>query len=398
MSIQQEKLTQAVDILNEKQIDSWLTFVRETTHNADPALALILGFDITWQSAFIVSRSGHKIAIVGRYDVENIERMGGYDEIIGYDTSIQPVLLDVLQKLNPSQIAVNYSESDSAADGLSHGMYLTLVRYLDDTSYQLVSAEQILSALRGRKSQAEIHRIRGAIALTETIIDKVTRFLKPGLSEVEIADYIHGEFKRHNVPSAWEWEYCPIVNCGPESQMGHTAPSAKLIAQPGHIVHIDLGVVLDDYVSDIQRVWYLQPEGEIKLPIAIQHAFDAVRGAIEAAATVLKPGIQGWRVDEIARQYIVEAGYPAYQHALGHHIGRTVHDGSTLLGPRWERYGTMPEGVVEAGNVFTLELGVHVPGHGTISLEEDVLVTNNGLVWLTTPQTELMIIPWRSPQ
>lgn len=392
-TIQQEKLAQVVDILNEKQIDAWMTFVRETEHNADPALPLILGFNVTWQSAFIVSRTGEKIAIVGRYDVENVQRMGGYDEVISYDANIQPALLTILEKLNPMQIAVNYSESDSSADGLSHGMYLSLKRYLKDTPYQLVSAAGILSALRGRKTSQEVERIRKAIQLTEQIIDEVTGLLRPGLTEAQIANYIHTEFRRHDVPPAWEWQYCPIVNCGPDSQMGHTAPSENLVAASGQVVHIDLGVVLDDYVSDIQRVWYLQPADQKSTPTPVQDAFDAVRSAIEAAAAVLKPGVQGWQVDEVARRRIVEAGYPEYQHALGHHIGRTVHDGSTLLGPRWERYGTMPDGTVETGNIFTLELGVHVPGYGIVSLEEDVLVTDDGLEWLTTPQTKLIVVP-----
>lgn len=391
-TIQHEKLAQAIAILREKDVDCWITFVRETAHNADPALALILGLDVTWQSAFIVTRTGQKLAIVGRYDVENIERMGAYDEVIGYDASIAPGLVDTLEKLAPKAIALNYSESDSSADGLSHGMYLRLAGYLEGKPYRLISAEGILNALRGRKSSTEIKRIREAVTLTKSIIDSVTGFLKPGLSEVDIAEHIRGEFQKHAVEPAWHPEYCPIVNCGPESPVGHTGPSEKFVAQPGHLIHIDLGVVLNDYVSDIQRVWYLQPKGESSLPETIEKAFAAVTGAIDAAARVLRPGIRGWEVDAVARNHIVEAGYPEYQHALGHHIGRTVHDGATLLGPQWDRYGTTPEGIVEPGNIFTLELGVAVPGHGTVSLEEDVLVTETGLEWLIPPQRAPIIV------
>jgi Xaa-Pro aminopeptidase len=89
---------------------------------------------------------------------------------------------------------------------------------------------------------------------------------------------------------------------------------------------------------------------------------------------------------------LVKAGYPEYQHATGHQLGRTSHDGSTILGPRWERYGQTPYGVVEVGNVFTLELGARVPGRGYVSLEEDVVVTSRGVEWLTKPQTELILV------
>jgi Xaa-Pro aminopeptidase len=73
-------------------------------------------------------------------------------------------------------------------------------------------------------------------------------------------------------------------------------------------------------------------------------------------------------------------------------VGRTVHDGSSLLGPRWERYGDTPNMEVEAGNIFTLELGVKVPNRGYISLEEDVLVTAAGLDWLSKPQTAITCV------
>ncbi|MBK9746088.1 MAG: aminopeptidase P family protein [Chloroflexi bacterium] len=391
-TIQLEKIQQAVGILQEKNIDAWLTFVRETEHNADPALPLICPVNVTWHTALLITKSGYKVAIAGRYEIVNFERMGCWDECIKYDQSIQPALLEVLDRLAPQQIAVNYSESDTAADGLSHGMYLTLQRYLAGKPYQIISAEGILNSLRGRKTPAEIARIRAAVALTDDIIGRITKYLKPGLSELEIANYVHGEYAKEGVIPSWDTAYCPTVTVGPDSPQGHVSPSAEYVTAPRNTVRIDQGVVLNDYISDIQRVWYLQPAGETSIPQPVQHAFDAVRGAIMAAWDVLKPGVQGAVVDDAARNFIVTAGYPEYQHAVGHHIGRTVHDGSTLLGPRWERYGQTPFGIVEAGNCFTLELGVHVPGYGLVSLEEDVLVTENGNEWLGKPQTEIIVV------
>ncbi len=392
-TIQLEKIAQAVGILQEKDVDLWMTFVRETEHNADPALPLISPANVTWHTALIIARSGYKVAIAGRYEIVNFQRMGIWDETIAYDQSIQPALVDVLDRLAPRQIAVNYSESDTAADGLSHGMYLTLQRYLAGKPYSLISAEDILNPLRGRKTPGEIARIRAAVALTDRIIERITAMLRPGLTELEIAEFIHAEYRREGVTPSWDPGYCPTVTCGPDSPVGHVSPSAEFAAQAGQLVRIDQGVVLDDYISDIQRVWYLQPAGETSIPQPVQHAFDSVRAAIMAAAEVLKPGVEGWVVDEAARRTIVAAGYPEYQHAVGHMIGRTVHDGATLLGPRWERYGRTPYGIVEVGNCFTLELGVQVPGYGLVSLEEDVLVTENGVEWLGAPQTEIIVVP-----
>lgn len=391
-TIQIEKIQQAIGILQEKNIDMWLTFVRETEHNADPALPLISPSNVTWHTALIITRTGYKVAIAGRYEIVNFQRMGIWDETVKYDQSIQPALVEVLDRLNPRQIAVNYSESDTAADGLSHGMYLTLQRYLAGKPYELISAEDILNPLRGRKTAGEVARIRAAVELTDTIIDRITAFLKPGLTEREIARWIHAQYKAEGVVASWDSHYCPTVTCGPDSPLGHVSPSDEYVTKPGQLVRIDQGVILNEYISDIQRTWYLQPEGETEIPQPVQHAFDSVRGAILAAAEVLKPGVQGCIVDDAARNYIKAAGYEEYQHAVGHHIGRTVHDGSTLLGPRWERYGKTPFGIVEANNCFTLELGVQVPGYGLVSLEEDVLVTDHGVEWLGKPQTEIIVV------
>ncbi|MCB0306871.1 MAG: aminopeptidase P family protein, partial [Calditrichaeota bacterium] len=122
----QEKIDQAIGILQEKNIDAWMTFGRETATMRDPMLDFIAGMDFTWQTALIITAKGDAIAIVGQYDVANLETRGNYREIIGYVESIREDLRRVLARLDPRQIAVNYSLSSPTADGLSAGMYMNL--------------------------------------------------------------------------------------------------------------------------------------------------------------------------------------------------------------------------------------------------------------------------------
>src|SRR5690606_99352 len=105
-------------------------------------------------------------------------------------------------------------------------------------------------------------------------------------------------------------------------------------------------------------------EGETTAPPDVQRAFDVVLGAIRAGEAALRPGVPGWQVDETARDFIVDNDYPEYMHALGHLLGRSAHDGATVLGPRWERYKGICDLAVEATNIFTLELHVVVPNRG----------------------------------
>src|SRR6516165_4466988 len=116
MSIIHEKLDQAVGLLNEQSIDCWVTFVRETSAVHDPALDLLLGFGLTWDSALILTRHGAKLAIAGRFDAGNIRALEAYDEVIAYDQGITEHLRGRISQFNPSTIALNYSLSDPGSD------------------------------------------------------------------------------------------------------------------------------------------------------------------------------------------------------------------------------------------------------------------------------------------
>lgn len=390
--LQPEKLFQAVQILQELNIDAWLIFARETEETPERAWELLAPGMVVWQSALIITRNGERIAIVGKGDDDEYRTRGWYSEVLSYVQGISETLRATLTQLDPQQLALNFSESNASADGLTYGMYLTLQKILRGTPYaeRFVSADPLLSRLRGRKTAEEIKRIRAAIERTLILFDETTARLKPGLSEKQIAQHFHSRCEEWNVGTAWAWDQCPAVNTGPHSSAGHAGPS-DLQVEPGHVVHIDFGIKQDGYCSDLQRMWYVLKPGETEPPAQLVHAFNAVAKTIQAAAKILRPGVMGWEVDALAREVITSEGYPEYQHGLGHQVGRAVHDGGTGLLPRWERYGDTPYGIVEENQVFTIELGVQTDA-GYIGLEEDVLVTKTGIEWLAPPQRELILV------
>ncbi len=388
-----EKIRQAFSILKEKEIDVWLTFSRETSSTPDPVLDLILGTQVVWPSAFVLSSGGRAVAIVGSLDVQNIKDHAPY-EVIGYVNSIEEPLLALLKELNPRKIAINTSVNDAMSDGLTHGMYLTLAEMLKDSPYsdRLTPAESVIACLRGRKSNEEIHRIEEAIQETLGIFDAVTRFVKPGMAEEDVAAFIREEMKKKGLEAGWDPEQCPAVFTGPDSAGAHAGPTGRRI-EPGHIMNIDFGVRKNGYVSDLQRTWYFLKPGETGAPPDVERGFETIRDAIRAAGKALKPGKTGWEVDAVARNYIVQAGYKEYPHALGHQVGRKAHDGAGVLCPRWDRYKNLPFLRVEAGQVYTLEPRLTVEGAGVATIEEIVVVTQKGCRYLSTPQESLYLIP-----
>ncbi len=389
----QEKIDQAIRILNELEIDLWLTFVRETSAGGDPVLPLIYGHDLTWQSALILSRMGERIAIVGAFEAETARRSGAYDRIIPYHESLRGALLETLERQAPAKIAINFSKNDVHADGLCHGLYLVLLDYLAGTPWveRLVSSEKLVGALRGRKTPGEVARIRAAVETTHQIFERTFDYAQPGMSEEDIADFMHAQLAEFGVEAGWDFDHCPTVNTGPESPVGHVGPSDLRIKR-GHVLHIDFGVKQDDYCSDIQRLAYFLRPREKTAPKEVQDGFDTIMRAIQETAAALRPGILGKEADAIARKIVTDAGYEEFKHATGHHLGRLAHDGAGVLGPAWERYGDTPNYPVEAGQVYTIEPSLFVPGYGMVSLEEDVLVTETGAEFLSQPQVELRLL------
>jgi len=394
MNIIREKTNQSINVLKELDIDLWLTFVRETSGVRDPILDFIFGpEDLTWPSALIFTQTGERIAIVGRFEAEAVKRLGVYDPVLFYDQSIQPTLLETLERLDPQQIAINTSKNNVHADGLTHGLFEILTGYLDDTPFanRLTSAEEIINALRGRKTPTEVDRIRQAIAITEDIYARTFDYLRPGMTEKQVGEFMHKLLDEFGVDTAWSYDHCPAFNTGPDSPVGHGGPT-DLVIEPGHLVHFDFGVKQNDYCSDIQRMGYVLRQGETEPPAEVQRGFETVLKAIDAGVAALIPGTPGQEVDAAARGVVTGAGYPEYKYATGHQLGRVAHDGGALLGPAWERYGDTPFQKVEVGHVYTVEPGLMVEGYGYIGLEEDVLVTENGAEYLGEPQRDLILI------
>lgn len=388
-----EKQQQAIEILKEKDVDMWLTFVRETGNMKDPMMDMLTGTGATWSSAFILTKSGDRIAIIGSLEEANMESVGTFETIKGYLKSIKEDLLETIKSYDPKTIAINYSTNSTIADGLTHGMYLELLNHLEGTDYvnRLISSEEIVAALRGRKAPSEIALMKTAIKETLNIFDEVANYLKPGLTEKDVADFVINLVEERGLDFSWDREHCPAVFTGPDSAGAHSGPTNRTIER-GHVINMDFGVKYEGYCADLQRTWYVLKEGEDSIPEEVAKGFRVINESISKAVAELKPGKQGCEIDDIARNHIVENGYAEYPHALGHQIGKAAHDGSGLLCPRWERYGNLPYLKIEEAQVYTVEPRLTIEGYGIATVEEEVVITKDGCEFISPRQEEIYII------
>ncbi len=110
------------------------------------------------------------------------------------------------------------------------------------------------------------------------------------------------------------------------------------------------------------------------------------------AAAEIKPGIQGYKIDELVRKFLASKGYGEYKHALGHQVGLMAHDGGCLLGPLWPRYGNSPKWLIKAGQVFALEPSLKTKNHGMVAMEEIIVVTEDGCEFIVKPKTDFIYV------
>ncbi|MCK9458892.1 MAG: M24 family metallopeptidase [Proteobacteria bacterium] len=387
------KIEQAIGILQELDVDAWMIFARESATVHDPCIDLVVGGNVTWASAFILTRKGDRIAVLGSLDKAAHELLGHYKEIVPYVQGVSGPLVEVLKRVDPKKIAIDFSLDDEMSDGLTHGQFLLLQKILEGTPYgaRLVSADGIVSRLRSRKTAPELARIERACAETVDLFAQLDRRLETGLTERQIAAIMVEIMEEKGLERAWDADHCPAVFTGPESAGAHAGPTDRVM-EPGHLMNVDFGMRFEGYCSDLQRTWYCLRPGEKAPPAIVQKGFHAVRDAIRKAGEFMKPGVRGVEVDAVARGHITGLGFEEYPHALGHQIGRAAHDGAGLLCPRWERYGTKPDAIVEAGQCYTIEPRVNVKDHGVATMEEIVVVTEDGVRYLSKPQTEIMLI------
>jgi Xaa-Pro aminopeptidase len=233
--------------------------------------------------------------------------------------------------------------------------------------------------------------MKEAVRTTEEIFSLVRGFIAPGRTEKEIAAFMVSEVKRRGLELGWAESTCPAVFTGPDTAGAHYSPTDRKV-EPGHVLNMDFGVKVNHYCSDMQRTFYVLCSGEREAPADVARGFAAIVQTIESSRQAMKPGVQGFDIDAISRKVIAAAGYGEFPHALGHQVGRFAHDGTALLGPKWEKYARKPFQLLEEGMIFTIEPRLTVPGRGVVTVEEMVVVTKDGADWLSTPQKEILLV------
>ena len=328
------KHRQAAELMKQHGIDTWLIeFARETGLRPDP-LGYLVGGSVTWPSAFLLNKDGATAAIVGSGDTGSFVSSGLWTDLRAFRNGPREDLVEVLTKWDPQTLGVTWSESDDTADGITHGMFLLLRKLLAGTPYdaRVVPAGELAGDVRGIKLPEEIAAITRTVQQTEQLLERMEQRLEPGLTEVELQHEVQGWVHERGWRFSWDEDFCPMVNFGQPAFLGHARPTDRAL-KPGDVIHVDVGLIVDGFASDLQRTWYWRRPGESDAPADVRRTFDAVRAAMDAGVAAIKPGAKGFEVDAMARAKIADWDFEEPGFAFGHGCGRVAHDGSGVLGP-----------------------------------------------------------------
>ena len=237
-------------------------------------------------------------------------------------------------------------------------------------------AGEVLRELRMRKTPEEVDALRAAGQAIDRVHDQVTRWLRAGRTEREVAADIAAALAAEGHATV---DFV-IVGSGPNGASPHHEVSDRVIER-GDPVVVDIGgTTADGYCSDSTRTYVVGEPPEDFLAY-----YDVLRRAQAQAVDAVRPGVTCASVDEAARDVITDAGYgERFIHRTGHGIGLETHEHPYIV--------VGNDLVLEPGMAFSVEPGIYLPGRHGARIEDVVVCTADGVEPLNVSTHDVVVV------
>ena len=382
-------------------VDAWMVVCRE--NNNDPIAHHVGGENAGGTAVFLFQLEGIEFKSIVFSPIGEATALADlkiHDEVkpIARGKSAIEAAAEYAISKNFSKIAVNSSEDNEMADGLSYTQRKALEDAFGPSATKFVSSNELLYEWLSIKLPAEVEIMRLAAQLTSDWQYEAYKQVEPGKStDADIAKFLKNKIAEYGFKDGWAADQNPNVNSGPDR--GHSHATDKVI-MPGDVIQIDFGIrVHDMWVTDIQRFAYVLRPGEKTAPDSVQQYWENSKQGSRIALAAMKPGVTGYDVDKAQREFMKKQGSEYVMWSTGHPVGYVAHDVGPNLGgaqlvdskPRPEALKPLKPGMVFAFDGFyTWKLPQG--GEKTMSVEEMAVITEDGADYLISPQEELILI------
>lgn len=255
---------------------------------------------------------------------------------------------------------------------------VTEYKYLTGEFRSLLNFEVGLT--REIKEDEEIELIKKACLIGDEAFSRILKRIKQGITEKELAYRLESLiYKLGGEPS-----FKTIIAFGKNSAYPHHQVG-ETVLKYGDQILMDFGVKFEGYCSDMTRTIFFGKPNPRQRKLYETVLFSQQK-AIDYIISQLKDSkkIKAKKVDRIAREYIIQKGFPDIPHSLGHGIGLEVHE-HPYLSPKSKE-------ILKRGTVFSIEPGIYFPGFGGVRIEDLFVMEDGGLKNLTNSPKELIVI------
>lgn len=245
---------------------------------------------------------------------------------------------------------------------------------------KFVLVEDIVENFRKIKDDDEIKKLQKAARLTNDAFEYVVPLIKLGITEEQVAYELEMYIKKYGGDLAFD----SIVAFGPNSSIPHHNTSNKKLSKTDEFVLLDFGAKVDGYCADMTRTLLTKNSSS-----RAKKVYETVSAAQNEARKIYQEAFNNKKeilaIDGAiaANKTMRDAGFDNIPHGLGHGIGLEVHENPHL--------SVRSKDALEIGNYFSIEPGIYIPAFGGVRIEDDYLITENGLEQITSSSKLLAI-------
>ena len=320
--------------------------------------------NIDAEGVFLLTRKDNIFITDGRY-IEHVHSiLTLYDEIIVYD--IADVSKDDYENFFMFCENVGFEENY-----VTYAGYKELIRKYKINN--LVETENIIERQRMIKDKEEISNIQKACETTDDCFKYLLTYIKPGMTEKQIADEIEEYYKQRAEGLSFE----TIVASGENTSKPHAVKKKKKI-QEQDIITIDMGCKVNGYCSDMTRTIFVG-----SVPDYVKPVYDLVLKNQVQTLEQMKDGESTRLLTKMVENDFRLNGYDLI-HSLGHGVGMEIHEAPYV--------SYRSDAQLRENMVVTDEPGIYIAGKFGVRIEDTVQITKFGCISLTKSEKNYIII------